>query len=111
MPAPRPFVNPARTASTEEVIVSEHLADCRADPVAHVGLRLVLDCTRAVGRVVVTGTLDWLIHFDDSGTRLIFGLLLLAGSSWMLWRQLIAPLRSQSRDRFSRHALSVGLQR
>ena len=96
MPAPRPFVNPARTASTEEVIVSEHLAELRGR------IRLLtwvsgLCWTALVlwGGLLVTGTLDWLIHFDDSGTRLIFGLLLLAGSSWMLWRQLIAPLRSQ----------------
>jgi hypothetical protein len=96
MPTPSPLLRPARTASTEEVIVSEHLGELRGRVrlltwVSGLGwLTLVL-----LGGLLGSGTLDWLLHFDESGTRLVIGLGLLGGSAWMLWQQLIVPLRQQ----------------
>ena len=85
-----------RFASTEEVIVREHLAELRG----RVRLLMWISglCWTALtlfGGLLVSGTLDWLGHFDESGTRLVVGLAILGGSGWMVWRQLIAPLRQQ----------------
>ena len=87
-------MRPDRDQSREEIIVAEHLSDLRGR------VRLLtwvsgLSWTVLVlfGGLLVTGVLDWLIHFDDPGLRLVIGLALLAGSGAMLWRQLIAPLR------------------
>lgn len=94
MPTNRSLTNPSRSSSTEELIVSEHLADLRSrirllTLVSGLGWMSVA----FLGGLLVTGTLDWLLHFDDSGTRLVLGIALLGLSGWMLWRQLIAPLR------------------
>jgi hypothetical protein len=77
----------------EEVIVSEHLAELRGR------VRLLtwvsgLSWTVLVlfGGLLVSGTLDWMIHFDDPGLRLVIGLSLLIASGVMVWRQLISPL-------------------
>ncbi len=87
-------MRPDRHQSREEIIVAEHLSDLRGR------VRLLtwvsgLSWTVLVlfGGLLVSGLLDWLIHFDDSGLRLVIGLALLAGSGAMLWRQLISPLR------------------
>lgn len=86
----------ARSTSTEQVIVGEHLADLRGRVrfltwVSGLCWTLIV----FLGGLLITGTLDWLVHFDDSGTRLFFGLALAGGAGWMCWRQLIAPLRQQ----------------
>ena len=86
--------NTGSKVSTEHAVVNEHLADLRG----RVRLLTWISglCWTAValfGGLIVTGFLDWLLHFDDSGTRLVFGMGLLGVSTWMLWRQLIAPLR------------------
>ncbi len=77
----------------EEVIVSEHLAELRGR------VRLLtwvsgLSWTILVlfGGLLVSGLLDWMIHFDDPGLRLMIGLGLLVGVGVMAWRQLILPL-------------------
>ena len=77
----------------EEVIVSEHLAELRGR------VRLLtwvsgLSWTILVlfGGLLVSGLLDWTIHFDDPGLRLVIGLSLLTAASVMAWRQLILPL-------------------
>jgi len=87
-------MRPDRDRSREEIIVAEHLSDLRGR------VRLLtwvsgLSWTVLVlfGGLLVSGLLDWLIHFDDSGLRLVIGLALLACSAVMLWRQLISPLR------------------
>ena len=96
MPVPSPLTKLARSASTEEVIVSEHLADLRGRVRLLTWISGVCWTTLVLlGGLIVTGTLDWLIHFDDSGTRLVFGLSLLGGAGWMFWRHLVAPLRQQ----------------
>ena len=86
-------MRPDRDQSREEIIVAEHLSDLRGR------VRLLtwvsgLSWTVLVlfGGLLVSGMLDWLIHFDDPGLRLVIGLALLAGSGAMLWRQLISPL-------------------
>ncbi len=94
MPTTSSLTNLPRNATTEEVIVSEHLAELRG----RVRLLTWISglCWTAIvflGGLLVSGTIDWLIHFDDSGTRLVIGLALAGGSSWILWRQLISPLR------------------
>lgn len=95
MPTNSSLTKLSRSSSTEEIIVSEHLADLRnrirlLTWVSGLGWLSVA----FLGGLLVTGTLDWLMHFDDSGTRLVLGLALLGLSGWMLWRQLIAPLRT-----------------
>ena len=93
MPTNRPPLKISRTSSTEEIIVGEHLSDLR-DRVRLLTWVSGL-CWTAValfGGLLITGTLDWLLHFDESGTRLVIGLSLLGLAGWMFWRQLIAPL-------------------
>lgn len=77
----------------EEVIVSEHLAELRER------VRLLtwvsgLSWTVLVlfGGLLISGLLDWMIHFDDPGLRLVIGLSLLTGAGVMAWQQLIRPL-------------------
>ena len=86
-------MRPDRDQSREEIIVAEHLSDLR-DRVRLLTWVSGLSWTVLVlfGGLLVSGTLDWLIHFDDAGLRLVIGLALLAGSGAMLWRQLISPL-------------------
>lgn len=82
-----------KNLNREEVIVSEHLADLRGR------VRLLtwvsgLSWTVLVlfGGLLVSGLLDWTIHFDDPGLRLVIGVSLLGAASFMAWRQLILPL-------------------
>jgi hypothetical protein len=82
-----------KNLNREEVIVSEHLADLRGR------VRLLtwvsgLSWTVLVffGGLLVSGLLDWTIHFDDPGLRLVIGVSLLGAAGFMAWRQLILPL-------------------
>jgi hypothetical protein len=94
MPVTGPLKKPPRDASKEEVVMSEHLAELRGRIVLLTWVSgLAWTILASVGGLLVTGTFDWLIHLDDPGTRLVLGLGLLGGSSWMLWRRLISPLR------------------
>lgn len=91
---PYPLKPSTRSISAEQSVVREHLAELRG----RVRLLTWISgfCWTVVavfGGLLVAGLLDWLLHFDDSGTRLVVGLGLLAVSCWMVWRQLIAPLR------------------
>lgn len=45
------------------------------------------------GSLCLAGFLDWLIHFDDPGLRVLVGGTIAAACGWILWRFLIAPLR------------------
>lgn len=45
------------------------------------------------GSLCLAGFLDWLIHFDDPGLRVLVGGVIAAGCCWILWRFLIAPLQ------------------
>ena len=35
---------------------------------------------------LVVGIVDWLLHLDDTGVRLILGLGILVGSGWVAWK-------------------------
>ena len=77
----------------EEVIVSEHLSELRGRIrmltwVSGVSWTIVI----LFGGLLVSGLLDWMIHFDDPGLRLVIGVSLLAAAGVMAWRQLIVPL-------------------
>lgn len=48
--------------------------------------------------VVVVGTVDWLVHLDDVGVRLILALAIVAASGWTAWRFLVQPLRQSYSD-------------
>lgn len=50
------------------------------------------------GGMLLIGTVDWLVHIDDPGIRLLLGLGLLGLLATVLWRLLIAPLRRQLTD-------------
>ncbi|MEI8020968.1 MAG: hypothetical protein WCH39_22375, partial [Schlesneria sp.] len=95
MPSNRPPLKVTRKSSREEIIVSEHLAELR-DRVRLLTWvsGLCWTALAVFGGLLITGTLDWLLHFDESGTRLVIGLSLLGLAGWMIWRQLIAPLLS-----------------
>ncbi|HEY4261558.1 MAG TPA: hypothetical protein VGM98_15420, partial [Schlesneria sp.] len=82
-----------KNLNREEVIVSEHLSDLRGR------VRLLtwvsgLSWTVLIlfGGLLVSGLLDWTIHFDDPGLRLVIGVSLLGAAGFMAWRQLILPL-------------------
>ena len=93
MPTNRSPLKRSLMSSTEEIIVGEHLSELR-DRVRLLTWVSGL-CWTAValfGGLLISGTLDWLLHFDESGTRLVIGLSLLGLAGWMFWRQLIAPL-------------------
>ena len=90
----RPPVKYSRSASTAEIIVGEHLADLRGRVRFLTWVSgLCWTVVALFGGLLVTGFLDWLIHFDDSGIRLVVGLAVLSGSGWMLWRHLLSPLQ------------------
>ena len=83
----------SRKSSTEEIIVSEHLSNLRNRVRLLTWVSGLCWTSLALfGGLLITGTLDWLLHFDESGTRLVIGLSLLGLAGWMFWRQLIAPL-------------------
>lgn len=96
MPNANPHSRAARSVSTEQVIVSEHLAELRGRVrmltwISGLGWTAIA----LLGGLIVAGTLDWLIHFDESGTRFLVAAALAGGSGWLIWRRLIAPLRQQ----------------
>jgi hypothetical protein len=83
---------PSKT-NREETIVSEHLAELRGR------VRMLtwisgLSWTILIlfGGLMISGLLDWMIHFDDPGLRLLIGVSLLAAAGTMAWRQLLLPL-------------------
>lgn len=41
---------------------------------------------------LIAGSLDWLWHLDESGTRVLLGLTILGTSAWVGWRYLWIPL-------------------
>lgn len=47
---------------------------------------------------LAAGTLDWLVHLDDPGIRLILGMAILATGGWIAWTMLIRPLRRSFSD-------------
>lgn len=46
-----------------------------------------------VGLVAMAAWLDWALHLDDVGLRLLILVGILVTTAWMLWRTLLAPLR------------------
>ena len=44
---------------------------------------------------LVAGSLDWLWHLDEAGTRVLLGLGILAASGWVGWRFLWIPLTTE----------------
>ncbi len=48
--------------------------------------------TVLVGSMALLGILDWLLRFDDTGTRLILSLTVLAATGYVAYRWLLAPL-------------------
>ena len=51
-----------------------------------------------IGSVLTVCCIDWLVHLDDPGVRLILGLGILGGSSWVMYRYLWGPLRTRFPD-------------
>ncbi len=45
-----------------------------------------------LGATLVAGFFDWLLHFNDSGVRLVLGLSILMAGGWVGWRYLVVPL-------------------
>jgi hypothetical protein len=83
----------SKNLSRDEVIVTEHLADLRGKVrfLTWVsGLSWVV--LVLFGGLLITGFMDWMIHFDDPGLRLGLGLSLLVMATVIAWRQLIVPL-------------------
>lgn len=77
----------------DEVIVSEHLADLRSRVRWLMWISGIAWTTLVLfGGLLISGVLDWMIHFDDPGLRLVIGVSLLAAAGVMAWRQLIRPL-------------------
>lgn len=101
MPKLTSLMKPGRDATTEEVIFSEHLADLRSR------VRLVTLISGLswlslafLGGWLIVGTTDWFVHFDESGTRLLFLLMLIGGTGWVIWRFLFLPLRQHLSSSF-----------
>jgi hypothetical protein len=44
---------------------------------------------------LVAGSLDWLWHLDEAGTRVLLGLAILSTSGWVGWRFLWVPLTTE----------------
>jgi hypothetical protein len=44
---------------------------------------------------LAAGSLDWLWHLDEAGTRVLLGLTILGASSWVGWRFLWLPLTTE----------------
>ena len=94
MPGSHPFSKSVQGPSTEEIIVSEHLAELRGRVRLLTWVSGLCSIALVVlGGLLLTGTLDWFVHFDESGTRLVIGLGLLAAAGWTGWQQLVGPLR------------------
>ena len=47
----------------------------------------------AFSSVTAAGLIDWALHLNDPGVRLILALSIVGGSSYIAWRHLISPLR------------------
>jgi len=45
--------------------------------------------------ILVAGSLDWLCHLDEAGTRVLLGLGVLGASGWVGWRFLWVPLTTE----------------
>lgn len=45
--------------------------------------------------ILVAGSLDWLWHLDEAGTRVLLGLGVLGASGWVGWRFLWVPLTTE----------------
>jgi len=45
--------------------------------------------------MLVAGSLDWLCHLDEAGTRVLLGLGVLGASGWVGWRFLWVPLTTE----------------
>lgn len=46
-----------------------------------------------LGTLLIVGCTDWLLHLDDAGVRLILGLGILGGASYVAYKRLITPLK------------------
>ncbi len=53
-----------------------------------------------LGGAMLCGVLDWLIHFNDPGLRLLAALSLAVGAGWILWRRLWSPLTERRSHSF-----------
>lgn len=51
-----------------------------------------------LGALLLVGLLDWWLHLDDAGVRLILALGILGSSGYVAYRRLIAPLRVPMSD-------------
>lgn len=51
-----------------------------------------------LGALLVVGCVDWFLHLDDAGVRLILGLGILGGAGFVAYRRLIAPLKVPMTD-------------
>ena len=50
------------------------------------------------GAALLVGMLDWAVHLDDTGVRVVLGLLILIGGGWAAVRFLIRPLATRISD-------------
>lgn len=46
-----------------------------------------------LGALLVVGCIDWFLHLDDAGVRLILGLGILGGAGYVAYKRLISPLK------------------
>ncbi len=51
-----------------------------------------------LGALLVVGCVDWLLHLDDAGVRLILGLGILGGVGYVAYKRLITPLKVPMTD-------------
>lgn len=51
-----------------------------------------------LGALLVVGCVDWLLHLDDAGVRLILGLGILGGAGYVAYQRLITPLKVPMSD-------------
>jgi len=51
-----------------------------------------------LGAAFVVGGLDWMLHLDDPGVRIVFALTIIASGCWVGWNDLILPLRTRLSD-------------
>jgi len=51
-----------------------------------------------LGAAACVGLIDWLLHLNDAGIRLILALSILSGGAWVAWRCLARPLFTQLTD-------------
>ena len=46
-----------------------------------------------LGALLIVGCVDWLLHLDDAGVRLILGIAILGGVGYVAYKRLITPLK------------------